>query len=111
MSLPIVIMGPSRPWSDRYLFSLLNAFQRLSTWDGLTVLKAKIIDLGLAKPINELLSQAAISTPGVFAGTPEFASPEQFAGVAVDIRSDLYSLGVTLLGNVDGQDAIPWHSW
>src|SRR6516165_2866305 len=57
---------------------------------------AKIIDLGLAKPINEPGSQTAISLPGGFAGTPEFASPEQFAGVGVDIRSDLYSLGVTL---------------
>jgi serine/threonine protein kinase len=58
---------------------------------------AKIIDLGLAKTaMNESGSQAAISMPGVFAGTPEFASPEQFAGVQVDIRSDLYSLGVTL---------------
>jgi serine/threonine protein kinase len=54
---------------------------------------AKIIDLGLAKAVNEPSAQTAISTPGAFAGTPEFASPEQFAGVQVDIRSDLYSLG------------------
>jgi hypothetical protein len=57
---------------------------------------AKIIDLGLAKSLDEPDAQTAISTPGAFAGTPEFASPEQFAGVPVDIRSDLYSLGVTL---------------
>jgi len=57
---------------------------------------AKLIDLGLAKAAGEPLSEGAISMPGVFAGTPEFASPEQFAGVGVDIRSDLYSLGVTL---------------
>jgi len=64
---------------------------------------AKIIDLGLAKAVNEPSLQAAISTPGAFAGTPEFASPEQFAGVSVDIRSDLYSLGVTLWKMVAGQ--------
>src|SRR5271166_294971 len=63
---------------------------------------AKIIDLGLAKPVNELGSQTAISTPGGFAGTPEFASPEQFAGVGVDIRSDLYALGATLWQMVTG---------
>ena len=57
---------------------------------------AKIIDLGLAKTLVESASEAGISMPGVFAGTPEFASPEQFAGDGVDIRSDLYSLGVTL---------------
>jgi serine/threonine protein kinase/predicted ATPase len=56
----------------------------------------KIIDLGLAKTVTDPGSQTLISTPGVFAGTPEFASPEQFAGLPVDIRSDLYSLGVTL---------------
>jgi serine/threonine protein kinase len=54
------------------------------------VVIAKIIDLGLAKAVNEPGAQTAISTPGAFAGTPEFASPEQFAGVPVDIRSDLY---------------------
>src|SRR5262249_446777 len=64
---------------------------------------AKIIDLGLAKSLDEPGAQTAISTPGVFAGTPEFASPEQFAGVPVDIRSDLYSLGVTLWEMLTGQ--------
>jgi serine/threonine protein kinase len=63
---------------------------------------AKIIDLGLAKGVNEPSSQTAISTPGGFAGTPEFASPEQFAGVGVDIRSDLYALGVMLWQTVTG---------
>src|SRR5271165_3748346 len=64
---------------------------------------AKIIDLGLAKAANESGAQTAISTPGAFTGTPEFASPEQFAGVQVDIRSDLYSLGATLWEMLTGQ--------
>jgi serine/threonine protein kinase len=56
----------------------------------------------MAKPVNERGSQTAISMPGGFAGTPEFASPEQFAGVGVDIRSDLYALGATLWEMVTG---------
>jgi serine/threonine protein kinase len=63
---------------------------------------AKIIDLGLAKAVDEPGSQTAISTAGGFVGTPKFASPEQFAGVGVDIRSDLYSLGVMLWETVVG---------
>src|SRR5208283_3700531 len=64
---------------------------------------AKIIDLGLAKTFTEPGSQTAISTLGGFAGTPEFASPEQFAGVGIDIRSDLYALGVTLWTMLTGK--------
>jgi serine/threonine protein kinase len=66
-------------------------------------LRAKIIDLGLAKSLDEPGAQTAISTPGAFAGTPEFASPEQFAGIGADIRSDLYSLGITLWEMVTGK--------
>jgi eukaryotic-like serine/threonine-protein kinase len=72
-----------------------------SVEEGCTV-TAKIIDLGLAKLATDASVEAAISTPGAFAGTPEFASPEQFAGVGVDIRSDLYSLGVVLWEMVTG---------
>src|SRR5262249_49162625 len=39
---------------------------------------AKIIDLGLAKTLDERASEVGISSPGAFVGTPEFASPEQF---------------------------------
>jgi serine/threonine protein kinase/predicted ATPase len=66
-------------------------------------LTAKIIDLGLAKVVGEAAPESAISASGAFAGTPEFASPEQFAGVGVDIRSDLYSLGVVLWEMLTGR--------
>src|SRR5271167_4089142 len=77
-----------------------NTMVRLKEEQGVT---AKIIDLGLAKTLDETASEAGISSPGAFAGTPEFASPEQFAGIGVDIRSDLYSLGITLWVMVTGQ--------
>src|ERR1700747_1454795 len=64
---------------------------------------AKIIDLGLAKGAGEFDSESEISSPGAFAGTPAFASPEQFAGLGADIRSDLYSLGVTLWEMLAGE--------
>jgi serine/threonine protein kinase len=66
------------------------------------IVTAKIIDLGLAKAVTEPACQTAISIAGGFAGTPEFASPEQCAGVGVDIRSDLYSLGVMLWEMITG---------
>ena len=76
-----------------------NIMVRFEDGSGVT---AKIIDLGLAKHAPDAPAESAISIPGAFAGTPEFASPEQFAGVGVDIRSDLYSLGVTLWEMVTG---------
>src|SRR6201987_4383032 len=77
-----------------------NILVRLKEERGVT---AKIIDLGLAKTLDEWASRGGVSLPGTFFGPPEFASPEQFGGVSVDIRSDLYSLGVTLWMMVTGQ--------
>jgi serine/threonine protein kinase len=65
--------------------------------EGNKVVNAKIIDLGLAKgTVADDGSISEISIQGTFAGTPAYASPEQFSGVGADIRSDLYSLGITL---------------
>jgi serine/threonine protein kinase len=69
----------------------------VSVEEGSTV-TAKIIDLGLAKPAPDAPAEAAISIPGGFAGTPEFASPEQFAGVGADIRSGLVLQSLFLVG-------------
>src|SRR5262252_8846746 len=77
-----------------------NIMVSLEEGGGLT---AKIIDLGLAKGVAEAAPESALSVPGGFAGTPEFASPEQFGGVGVDIRSDLHSLGVTLWEMLTGR--------
>jgi serine/threonine protein kinase/Flp pilus assembly protein TadD len=61
----------------------------------------KVIDFGLAKAAAAE-DQTDLTQAG-FVGTPAFASPEQFVGVGVDIRSDLYSLGVTLWEMLTGQ--------
>ena len=55
----------------------------------------KIIDFGLAKALNAPVDPMLL-TRGGFVGTPAFASPEQFEHSALDVRSDIYSLGVTL---------------
>src|SRR5262245_42383857 len=58
-------------------------------------LVVKVIDFGVAKAVAEKPNAMAL-THGGFVGTPAFASPEQFTNQAVDVRSDIYSLGATL---------------
>ncbi len=59
----------------------------------------KIIDFGVAKAIAEPLTERTLATEeSQLLGTPEYMSPEQ-AGMSVediDIRTDIYSLGVLL---------------
>jgi hypothetical protein len=38
----------------------------------------------------------SVTSPGAILGTPGFASPEQLRGEALDVRSDIYSVGATI---------------
>jgi TolB-like protein len=59
-------------------------------------LTAKVVDFGLVKLATGDIEDSSVSEPGIFLGTPRYASPEQITCGFVDIRSDLYSVGVTL---------------
>lgn len=66
----------------------------------------KVIDFGLAKAASDA---GPTSRRGAFLGTPQFASPEQFAGAdgEIDVRSDIFSLGATLWFALTGKLAFP----
>ncbi len=55
---------------------------------------AKVVDFGLAKVVQERGGAREFMTrTGTILGTPEYMSPEQIRGGAVDHRADIYSLG------------------
>ena len=80
------VMKNDQAWSKR---SKIRALRK----SGIPVVK--IIDFGLAKAFHTATDPKSL-TQGRFVGTPAFASPEQFEHSALDVRSDIYSLGETL---------------
>src|SRR6478672_920712 len=72
-------------------------------------LLVKIIDFGLAKAIHTQIDPKSL-THDRFVGTPAFASPEQFEHSALDVRSDIYSLGETLWFALTGKTPFPSRS-
>jgi len=71
--------------------------------------KAKIMDFGLAKVIEEVRNHTT-----VVSGTPYYMSPEQTLGKNVDHRTDIYSLGVSVFematGTLPFRDGnLPYH--
>jgi serine/threonine protein kinase/tetratricopeptide (TPR) repeat protein len=75
-----------------------------------SVATVKIIDFGLAKVLNAPFDPMHLTRDG-FVGTPAFASPEQFEKSALDVRSDIYSLGVTLWFGLTGKTPFGGHSF
>ena len=68
----------------------------------------KVMDFGIAR----VSSSHTMTQAGTFMGTPYYMSPEQAQGKETDIRSDLYSIGITLFQLITGKvpfDAdTPW---
>ncbi|MFO0830161.1 MAG: protein kinase [Phycisphaerales bacterium] len=57
----------------------------------------KVIDFGVAKALLRPAGDRPVSTLfGDVVGTPDFMSPEQASGNDIDVRSDVYALGVML---------------
>jgi serine/threonine-protein kinase len=65
----------------------------------------KVLDFGVAKVDVGRSSAPGIplTRAGAILGTPEYMSPEQALGEAVDTRSDLYSAGVILFEMLTGK--------
>jgi serine/threonine protein kinase/tetratricopeptide (TPR) repeat protein len=73
----------------------------------------KVLDFGLAKltehqPATQVDTEAATKAliktePGVVVGTAQYMSPEQVRGLALDARTDIFSIGVVLYEMVAGR--------
>jgi diguanylate cyclase (GGDEF)-like protein len=64
----------------------------------------KVVDFGVAELREHVISDALtkITEAGMMVGTPYYISPEQCRGLQLDVRSDIYSLGIILFEILTG---------
>jgi len=61
--------------------------------------RVMLTDFGLARAADD----ATLTRTGLIAGTPQYMSPEQARGDAIDTRSDLFSLGSVMYAMTTGR--------
>jgi eukaryotic-like serine/threonine-protein kinase len=62
--------------------------------------KVYVMDFGIARSVE---AGAGMTQTGMLVGTPEYMSPEQVRGEHVDLRSDIFALGLILYELLTGQ--------
>jgi serine/threonine-protein kinase len=69
----------------------------------------EVLDFGIAKRSNEHdPNEAKLTQQGMVLGTPPYMSPEQFTGQPIDLRTDIYALGVMAYEMLSGR--LPWEA-
>ncbi len=61
---------------------------------------AKVLDFGIAKVSD---GDSKMTKSGMIMGTPQYMSPEQCHGRAVDVRTDIYALGTIIYEMLSGR--------
>jgi serine/threonine-protein kinase len=69
--------------------------------------EVKLLDFGLAKLMPEHGVPAFTTKAGAMLGTPQYMSPEQARGLAIDYRTDIYALGIVMFEMLAGVRPFP----
>jgi serine/threonine-protein kinase len=69
----------------------------------------KILDFGISKVIDasRAESKLKLTRAGTVVGTPQYMSPEQARGFSVDVRTDVWALGLVVYEMLAGRPAYP----
>ena len=72
--------------------------------------RVKLLDFGIARPLDETESSGSLTQTGHVIGTPRYFAPEQFYGYPVSAATDQYALALVVAEMLSGQPLRDAHS-
>jgi serine/threonine protein kinase len=97
-----VAAGIGAAWDAGFVHRDLKPDNVVLEPDGVGGEKVKLLDFGIAHDRSEAGRKAKLTRFGEVLGTFGYMAPEQAVGQAVDVRSDLYALGVLIWEMIAG---------